>query len=126
MPGPVVGGIDSLTIYDGDREVIRFDRVDVEPEEGVSMATRNEALEDHITEALRKIVRTHLPAITNAIRDADGQPAAIALAVKWKPEKDDEGLPTGAYALHVEGKATVPAMPSVAKVRMESGQLRLF
>ena len=79
-------------------------------------------LEDLILDATRRVLRDGLPTIQEALVRADGlQPASIAIAVKWAPNEE-----TGELDLTVSAKVTTPATKTMAKTRIESGQLVLL
>src|SRR3990167_2838568 len=79
-------------------------------------------LEDLILDATRRVLRDGLPTIQEALVRADGlQPASIAIAIKWAPNEE-----TGELDLTVSAKVTTPATKTMAKTRIESGQLVLL
>lgn len=86
------------------------------------MAKQVGPLKDLILEAASTILDEALPQVQSALCLAEGaQPASITIAVKWTP-----GEVHGDLELCVVGKTTTPTTKTLAKVRVESGQLRLL
>jgi hypothetical protein len=86
------------------------------------MAKQQGPLKDLILQAASTILDEAIPQVERALVVAEGlQPASIAIAVKWTPNQE-----TGELELSVVGKTTTPTTKTLAKTRIESGQLTLL
>jgi hypothetical protein len=86
------------------------------------MAKQQSPLKDLILEAADRILDEALPQVERALVVAEGlQQASIAIAIKWTPNEE-----SGELELSVVGKTTTPTTKTIAKTRIESGQLRLL
>ena len=80
---------------------------------------------------IANVLDEHLPLFQRALANTDGElPAAITIAIKWKPEKRNaEGDITEAAHIEVSGKASLPSnvLPRAVDVLSLRGrQLVLF